>query len=77
MDISHKLFYEQDNFRCFHRFWKKINSFLVIAKYETTILCYFVILIPIISNHFFNNSSFPRILIKFNNNKNIFLLFSL
>jgi hypothetical protein len=56
MDISHKLFYEQENFRCFHRFWGKKYNFLVIAKNETTILCYFVILIPIISNNFFNNS---------------------
>jgi hypothetical protein len=53
------------------------NNFSVIAKYETNILCYFLILIPIVSNHFFNNSSFPRILIKINKNKNNFLLFSL
>jgi uncharacterized membrane protein len=76
MDISHELFYEQDNFRRFHRFQEK-NIFSVIAKYETTILCYFVILIPIISNHFSEYSSFPGILIKFNNNKNYYLLFSL
>jgi hypothetical protein len=75
MDISPKLFYEQDNFRRFHRFWEK-KIFSVIAKYETTILCYFIMLIPIISNHFLHNSSFPRILIKFNNDKNKFLLFS-
>jgi hypothetical protein len=52
MDIIHNLFYEQDNFDVFIDFEKK-NDFSVISKYETTILCYFVILILIIYKHFF------------------------
>jgi hypothetical protein len=52
MDISHKSFYEQDTFRQFHRFWGRKYNFSVIANNESTILCYFLILIQIISNHF-------------------------